>query len=233
MGRATQQKTIRKIMDKIREKIPDMSVRTELIVGFPGENSEKFEKLLRFVEEYEFDWLGVFVYSPEPGTPSFKMYLDEIGINDGISDRTQWFLEESYIREFQLGDVDDVMYDDRYDGSEDEGKFSVKKSNEMEMGYRKDLEGKIKSFFVEAESKKREVMELWSRIFARKQMERVGKVFRCIFEGGRTFRAYFQAPEVDGVVRVRKGLDVRNLSGAFHNIKIVGVDGADLIGEIV
>ena len=50
--------------------MPDMALRTTFIVGYPGETEEAFETLLNFVEEVEFDRLGAFTFSPEPGTPA-------------------------------------------------------------------------------------------------------------------------------------------------------------------
>ena len=74
MGRATREATINKIMDKVKEILPELEIRTEFIVGFPGETEEKFEKLLSFVEKYRFSWLGVFSFSPEVGTPAFELW---------------------------------------------------------------------------------------------------------------------------------------------------------------
>ena len=58
---------------KLRREIPDICLRTTLITGFPGESQEDFEELYRFVNEMEFDRLGVFPYSPEEGTPAAEM----------------------------------------------------------------------------------------------------------------------------------------------------------------
>ena len=63
MGRRTNQAELRTIIGKLREKIPDICLRTTLISGFPGETQEDFEELYRFVNEMEFDRLGVFPYS--------------------------------------------------------------------------------------------------------------------------------------------------------------------------
>ena len=71
MGRRTDQNEIRNIVNKLRDKIPDICIRTTLIVGFPGESEEDFEETYRFVNETEFDRLGVFIYSPEEGTPAY------------------------------------------------------------------------------------------------------------------------------------------------------------------
>lgn len=62
-----------RLLDTIRTKIPDIAVRTSLIVGFPGEGKKEFRALKRFVREAVFDHLGVFTYSPEPGTAAFAM----------------------------------------------------------------------------------------------------------------------------------------------------------------
>jgi ribosomal protein S12 methylthiotransferase len=62
-----------KTIAKIRKKLPDISLRTSLIVGFPGEGHEEFSRLKRFVAQAEFDHLGVFAYSPEEGTGSFSL----------------------------------------------------------------------------------------------------------------------------------------------------------------
>lgn len=62
-----------KIIEKIREKIPDVAIRTVFITGFPGETEEHFEHLYNFVEKYRFDKLGIFEYSREKTTPSGNM----------------------------------------------------------------------------------------------------------------------------------------------------------------
>lgn len=64
---------IRKKIAEIRETVPDIALRTSLIVGFPGETDEQFEGLLRFVQETRFESLGVFTYSPEEGTKAAEM----------------------------------------------------------------------------------------------------------------------------------------------------------------
>ena len=64
---------IRALLAKLRTEIPDLALRTSIIVGFPGETDEDFSKLLHFVEEARFDRLGVFCYSKEEGTPAAEM----------------------------------------------------------------------------------------------------------------------------------------------------------------
>ena len=62
-----------KLLEKIRKDIPDVAIRTTIIVGFPGETDVEFDELLSFVRDFKFDRLGVFMYSPEDGTRAFKL----------------------------------------------------------------------------------------------------------------------------------------------------------------
>ncbi len=73
MGRHTTQSQLRELIDRLREEIPDICLRTTLITGFPGETQEDHEKLVDFVNEMEFDRLGVFPYSQEEGTAAAEM----------------------------------------------------------------------------------------------------------------------------------------------------------------
>ena len=70
MGRLTDEEGLRRVINKLRNRIPDIALRTTLISGFPGETEEDFESLYRFVNEIEFDRLGVFPYSLEEDTPA-------------------------------------------------------------------------------------------------------------------------------------------------------------------
>lgn len=73
MGRRTTRAELVDIVNKLREEIPDIVLRTTLITGFPGETEEDHEELMEFVDEMEFDRLGVFTYSPEEDTPAAGM----------------------------------------------------------------------------------------------------------------------------------------------------------------
>ncbi len=73
MGRHTDKKHILELISKIKKEIPEATLRTSLIVGFPGETKEQFEELLEFVKDVKFDRLGVFTYSKEEGTPAYKL----------------------------------------------------------------------------------------------------------------------------------------------------------------
>lgn len=73
MGRRTSKAQLVEVIGKLRKEIPDISLRTTLITGFPGETQEQHEELMEFVDEMEFDRLGVFTYSPEEDTPAAIM----------------------------------------------------------------------------------------------------------------------------------------------------------------
>ena len=73
MGRRTSKRQLIDIITKLRCEIPDIVLRTSLITGFPGETEEDHQELMEFVDEMEFDRLGVFTYSPEEGTPAETM----------------------------------------------------------------------------------------------------------------------------------------------------------------
>ena len=73
MGRRTSKQELVDIIGKLRSEIPDICLRTTLITGFPGETQEQHEELMEFVDEMEFDRLGVFTYSPEEDTPAAEM----------------------------------------------------------------------------------------------------------------------------------------------------------------
>ena len=73
MGRRTNRAELVETIGRLRERIPDITLRTTLISGFPGETEEEHEAMAAFVEEMEFDRLGVFTYSPEEGTRAALM----------------------------------------------------------------------------------------------------------------------------------------------------------------
>lgn len=73
----TKEETI-KLINKIREEVPGIAIRTTFLVGHPGETEEDFEELKAFVAEQKFDRMGVFAYSDEDDTYAFKMYEDDV-----------------------------------------------------------------------------------------------------------------------------------------------------------
>lgn len=79
MGRRTDRASIEAVIGKLREAAPDITIRTSLIAGFPGETQEEHEALMAFLDEQELDRVGVFTYSREDGTPAatFENQIDE------------------------------------------------------------------------------------------------------------------------------------------------------------
>lgn len=77
MGRRTSREDIVELVGRLRAAMPDIAIRTTLISGFPGETQELHDGLVNFVDECEFDRLGVFTYSPEEGTPAAE-YEDQV-----------------------------------------------------------------------------------------------------------------------------------------------------------
>ncbi|MCM3699072.1 30S ribosomal protein S12 methylthiotransferase RimO [Paenibacillus macerans] len=121
MRRPGRNRDIRELVAKIRSRIPDVSLRTSLIVGFPGETEEDFERLCDFVREIKFDRLGVFTYSQEEDTPASRL-PDQVA-----EDVKEW--RANTLMEIQrtvanensgkyIGKVLDVLVE-RYDGRSD------------------------------------------------------------------------------------------------------------------
>lgn len=84
MGRKGNKQLVTKVLRDIKKRVPEITIRTSLIVGFPGEREEDFIELKDFIEEFKFENLGVFKYSKEEGTPASKM---EGQISEDIKDR--------------------------------------------------------------------------------------------------------------------------------------------------
>jgi ribosomal protein S12 methylthiotransferase len=74
MGRRTDGDHIRSLIGRVREAVPGVSIRSSVMVGFPDETEDEFQELLEFVRRGSVDHLGVFEYSPEPGTPAFSLH---------------------------------------------------------------------------------------------------------------------------------------------------------------
>jgi ribosomal protein S12 methylthiotransferase len=121
MRRPGRQKDARELVRRIRERIPGVAMRTSLIVGFPGETEEDFMKLTEFVQEMEFDRLGVFSYSKEEDTPASRL-------PDQVDDEVKEYRANTLMevqREIakarngnRIGQVVDVLIE-RYDGRSD------------------------------------------------------------------------------------------------------------------
>ncbi|BBI34364.1 30S ribosomal protein S12 methylthiotransferase RimO [Cohnella abietis] len=121
MRRPGRQRDVRELVGKIRSRIPEVALRTSMIVGFPGETEEDFEKLCEFVREIKFDRLGVFTYSQEEDTPASRL-------PNQLSDEVKQFRQNT-LMEIQrevakdnaskyVGRTIDVLVE-RYDGRSD------------------------------------------------------------------------------------------------------------------
>lgn len=83
MRRGTSRRHIENLLEQLRKKVPGIAIRTTLISGFPGETEQQHRELVEFVRQARFEALGVFAFSPEPGTLAWRMYKE----NGGISQR--------------------------------------------------------------------------------------------------------------------------------------------------
>lgn len=121
MNRRGDQALIRSVISKLRSEIPDVVIRTTFIVGFPGEGEEEFETLAEFVNEIEFDHLGVFTFSPQEGTPAYDMdnqVEDDVKTRRGeVIMQDQYSIMEEKNNE-KIGKTYKVVVED-YDGYSD------------------------------------------------------------------------------------------------------------------
>jgi len=168
MKRGTTSEKTRDLLKKFREYVPEMAVRTTLIVGYPGETEEMFQELKEFVRESKFERLGCFAYSHEENTSAFEL-------------------------------KDDVPEE-----------VKTRRVNE--------------------------IMELQSEISFELNQEKVGKIFKCVFDRkeGDYFigRTEFDSPDVDNEVLVDAKKHYINL-GKFIDITITEATEFDLYGEPV
>ena len=119
MNRHGDKETLTALIKKIREKVPNIILRTTLIAGFPGETKEQFEELCEFVKETKFERLGCFAFSPEEDTPAYSM-PQQVGLKDRER-RAEVVMEEQMIisdrmNEEALGKTFEVVCEgfDRY-----------------------------------------------------------------------------------------------------------------------
>jgi ribosomal protein S12 methylthiotransferase len=173
MRRGGSRESLEKLIKRVREKVPGITIRTTFIVGFPGETDEDFQELLTFVRNCQFDNVGVFVYSDEEGTDAFN-----------------------------LPDKVDVKT---------------------------------------AKQRRAILMKEQAKISKQKNKEKIGKIFRVLFEGVSPEsdllfhgRHQGQAKEIDGYILINKIPE--NLVpqiGEFYNVRITRAMEYDLIGEII
>ena len=146
MNRKTSKENIIKILEKIRNKIPNVTLRTSLIVGFPGETKENFEELLEFVKDTKFDKLGTFMYSKEEGTPAAKLPNQIHGntkkarynkIMEAQQEISKQILKEKIGKTYKIL-IEDMSFDKKYligrtmqDVPEEDGLVYIKKDKNL------------------------------------------------------------------------------------------------------
>ena len=110
MARRTNKEDIVSIVEHLRQRIPDITLRTTLICGFPGETQENHEELLAFIDEFEFDRLGAFAYSPEEGSPAaeFPDQIDDNIKQEWVSDVME--LQEEIIIDRNETIIGEILY---------------------------------------------------------------------------------------------------------------------------
>jgi len=173
MKRGGNRQSLEKLIRRVREKIPGVTIRTTFITGFPGETEDDFEELMIFVRNCEFDNVGVFTYSDEEGTPAYLL------------------------------------------------------PNKVE--------AKI------AKKRRDRLMKEQAKISKRKNLEKIGKTFRVLFEGNSQEsdllwqgRLEGQAQEIDGYILINDAPEnLEPVPGQFYNVEITEAFNYDLIGRIL
>ncbi len=127
MNRKSDSKSIERVINKIREEIPDVVLRTTFIVGFPGETKDDFFELYEFVNEAKFEKLGVFMYSKEDGTPAARI-KDQVHYMTKRSRYNRIMGLEKQISKIKLEEKIGNIYEVIIDGYSDDGRFLCARS---------------------------------------------------------------------------------------------------------
>ena len=149
MNRKTTKENIKDVINKIRTNIPEVTIRTTVMVGFPGETKEDFEELYNFVKETKFDKLGAFTYSKEEGTPAARLkeqihsmtkksrYRKIMEVQQKVSENN---LKQIIGKEIKVL-VEDKTFDERYyiarsqnEVPDIDGLIYIKNSKDVELG---------------------------------------------------------------------------------------------------
>jgi ribosomal protein S12 methylthiotransferase len=121
MKRGGNRASLERLIKRVRDRVPDIGIRTTFITGFPGETDEDFEELLQFVKNVEFDRVGVFTYSDEEGTPAFDL-PNKVPANVAEQRRKRLMKEQSRISRRQhkkrIGETVQVMFEGESNESE-------------------------------------------------------------------------------------------------------------------
>jgi len=114
MKRGGNRKSLERLIERVRKRVPGIAVRTTFITGFPGETDEDFNELLSFVKNVEFDRVGVFTYSDEEGTPAFELG-NKVPHKTAAKRRTSLMKEQARIskrnNKSRIGDIVRVVFE--------------------------------------------------------------------------------------------------------------------------
>ena len=114
MKRGGNRKSLERLIERVRKRVPGIAVRTTFITGFPGETDEDFNELLSFVKNVEFDRVGVFTYSDEEGTPAYEL-ANKVPHKTAAKRRTSLMREQARIsrrnNKARIGDVVRVVFE--------------------------------------------------------------------------------------------------------------------------
>ena len=127
MNRKSDSESIERLIKKLREEIPDVVLRTTLIVGFPGETEEDFFELYEFVNEAKFEKLGVFKYSKEDGTPAARI-KEQVHYKTKEARYNKIMALAKQISRIKLEEKIGSTYEAVVDGYSDDGKFICARS---------------------------------------------------------------------------------------------------------
>jgi ribosomal protein S12 methylthiotransferase len=114
MKRGSNRKSLERLIERVRQRVPGIAVRTTFISGFPGETEADFEELMSFIKNVEFDRVGVFTYSDEEGTPAFHL-PDKVAQRTATRRRNALMKEQAKIsrrkNRARVGDVVRVLFE--------------------------------------------------------------------------------------------------------------------------
>ena len=114
MKRGGNRKSLERLIERVRKRVPGIGVRTTFISGFPGETEDDYEELLRFIKSVEFDRVGVFTYSDEEGTPAFDL-AGKVPSRTAARRRTSLMKEQAKIsrrkNKARVGDMVQVLFE--------------------------------------------------------------------------------------------------------------------------
>jgi ribosomal protein S12 methylthiotransferase len=114
MKRGGNRKSLERLIERVRTRVPGIAVRTTFISGFPGETEQDYEELLGFIKSVEFDRVGVFTYSDEEGTPAFDL-SDKVPSRTAARRRNSLMKEQAKIsrrkNKARVGEVVQVLFE--------------------------------------------------------------------------------------------------------------------------